>query len=95
MARILDTNNKGAVTSSTTFTVEKLITIFVYALSGDHLNHVIGVEISSDNTNWVPVNNSITGVGCTTLICAANYVRPIVLETEGKTSTVSVDIIGR
>lgn len=83
---------RGAIRALTTQTLH---TLYVGARSGSHNNHVVGVEITPDGTNWFTTQHSVTGVGCKTFQEIGVGIRPVILETEGEAASLSVEILSR
>ncbi len=68
----------------------------VTGASGDHDNHVVGLEVSADKVNWFNVDKfDITGIGCVEGSTNARYVRVVVKTVEGAESTIEARVVSK
>ena len=89
----IDTN-ASTTTDSLDIGGARLITFQVVAITGTHQTHVITLQCSLDDSNWVNVSDAtIAGVGIKSEIqISAKYIRLKVTTVEGEASTVDIII---
>ena len=89
----LDTNSDGAVTSSFDIRTYTCMAWTAQGLTGSHDDHVITMQFSFDNINWIN-DGHLTGIDVTNEHANVpwGYIRFKVTQPEGKTSTVRIVI---
>jgi len=91
-----ETVNANTLTSTSTLEVRSCEALIMYVIdrSGSHNNHIIKLEASPNNIDWMPYEIEINGVGCgkSMDIDFLKYVRASVTTKEGSTSEVEIFI---
>ncbi len=87
-----DANTQGTVTDAVNIATKNHVGLFVFANSGTHNNHVIGLEVSHNDTLWTPVNQRLTGLGYLYYEICAQQVRAKVYTAEGAVSVVTIGL---
>lgn len=87
-----DANVTGPITDAIDISTENHVGLFVFAATGAHDNHVVGLEVSHNGTDWAPVPQRLTGVGYLYYELCAQKIRAKVYKAEGATSTVTVGL---
>ncbi len=93
-----DTNNVATVTDSIDLNsvVNGVITFFTVANTGAHTTHVITLQYSPDNINWINGAKNLVGIGCVEVpVTAARYIRLKVTTAEGGASTTDIYLLSR
>lgn len=102
---IIQVGKLGANTNSTATTTGAIdmarvtcgiITIYVVGVTGTHVNHVVTLQYSPDQSSWIDGSNNIIGVGCLEIpATAARHVRLKVTTAEGGLSTSDIYLLAR
>ena len=95
---VANTNSLTTVTDSIDLNgvVNGAITFFSVADTGTHANHVITLQYSPDNSNWIDGSKTLLGIGCVEVpVTAARYVRLKVTTVEGGLSTTDIYLLAR
>lgn len=90
----LDTNAADAVTASLDITAQSSFSWCVVAATGAHVNHVVVLQVSLDNSTFIDASSKLMGAGVISQEhdITVGYVRWKVLIAEGATSTVDIII---
>ena len=88
----IDSNALTAGTAMSTHDAT-YVSMDVKGISGAHSNHIVTLQMSFNNVDWVNTANTITGEGSkTNILCIAPYVRGKVTTVESVASTVDLTI---
>ena len=91
-----ETVNANTLTSTNTLEVRSCEALIMYVIgrSGSHKNHIVKLETSPNNFDWMPYEIEISGNGCgkSMDIDFLKYVRASVTTVEGAESEIEIYI---
>jgi hypothetical protein len=74
---------------------ETVVSLYVFPVSGRHLNHKVSLQASPDGVLWVDVGGSAVGLSNFTVDIAAERVRACLVSDEGDDSSIEVHVVAK
>jgi len=91
----LNTNSTSSVTDSMYINGNQTLGVYVYADTGTHAAHIVTIQISMNDIDWIDTPYSVTGAGYKEGTTVAQYMRAKVTTAEGSNSTCNVHIASK